>query len=285
MNPDIIIPHILRKSLPLLSLLVIAGASRLHADLTIVMDEDGEERISYFSKGKSAEYLDGMVDTIIDLKKDHYVSFNHSHKAYMQGKFSEMPKILEEQLQAHMSALLDNPMVQAMMAQQQQEAAKTKIEVKKGDVSEIAGYKYESHKVLANGKPAGEKWVSKQLANDISKEFDFDRFRKTLNAMDLAINSMVPQTPQEKAEQDISNLGFVVYSAEAAFMGIGPLEVTEKLVSVSKDKIDASVFSAPQGYNELPLAEFIQLGDEEDEEDWEDDDNEGDWEDDSWEEE
>ena len=103
--------------------------------------------------------------------------------------------------------------------------------------------------------------------------------------MDLAINSMVPQTPQEKAEQDISNLGFVVYSAEAAFMGIGPLEVTEKLVSVSKDKIDASVFSAPQGYNELPLAEFIQLGDEEDEEDWEDDDNEGDWEDDSWEEE
>ena len=277
MNPYII-PHTLRKSLPLLSLLVIAGTSRLHADLTIVMDEDGEERISYFSKGKSAEYLDGMVDTIIDLKKDHYVSFNHSHKAFMQGKFSEMPKILEEQLQAHTSALLDNPMVQAMMAQQQQEAAKTKIEVKKGDASEIAGYKYESHKILANGKPAGEKWVSKQLADHIAKEFDFDFFRKTMNAMENAINSMVPQTPQEKAEQDISNSGFVVYSAEPGFMGHGPLETTEKLVSVSKDKIDASLFSAPSDYRELPFMDFIQLEDEEDES-WEEEDEDGDWED------
>lgn len=270
--------HIFRNLLPVLSVLVISGATLLHADLTIVMDEDGDERISYFSKGRMAEYIDGEIDTIVDLKKDHYIAFNHAHKAFMQGKFSDMPKTIEEQFKAQMSALLENPMVQAMMAQQQEEAAKTKIEVKKGDSSELAGYKYDSYKILANGKPAGEKWVSKQLADHIAKEFDFDLFRKTMNAMENAINSMVPQTPQEKAEQDITNSGFVVYSAEPGFMGHGPLETTEKLVSVSKDKIDASLFSAPSDYRELPFMDFIQLEDEEDES-WEEEDEDGDWED------
>ncbi len=232
-------------------------------------------------------------DTVIfDLNKNRFVILLPERKIYTTGTPEDLAKQMgmaseqmEQMRKMQEEYMQQLPPDQREMIRKQMESMTPrgtsrdkemalKIE-ETSEKADIAGYSARKYRVMVDGEPAEDLWISDQI--NISDEIDLD---KMYNMTDSMKGPMAEQsyesTPEYRALQRKGlRLKSIDYSSG---YGGAPGEVTI-VRKVEKKSIPDSEFQIPAGYREVPFREFINAqagaeGDYDSETEFEDDEAE-----------
>ena len=227
-----------RLLLPALFLTFSAGL--LLADLTVVQEVEqsgAKSQMTTKIKGDMTRVdPSSAMSVILNAKTGDTINLMHGNKTYM--------KISGEQVNASVNQLLA---LQQQLGQQHPEQAETIKEAKleaTGRTQEVSGYKTEEY-VSKKGSETVSLWIAK----------DFPDYKNVVNQLQsMEKGALAKLTKGKSPVPDAEDLPGMPILVEAK--GAGGTLSTWRLVSVSKDPIDASEFRPPADYTEFKMPEL-----------------------------
>jgi len=216
------------------------------ADVTIKESSDGSELTSYYSKGKTAHYIDNQLTNITNIKKGLITVFNPMAKTYFQATMAEM-KSLSVRFNNQAKDMEQDSKFQSFRDQQEKSVKITPTGTKK-----IAGYSCQGFTInVAVTETTADICLSKDVAMLLSKEAD-------TRGMDQLMDSLDEGGSFDVLTDKISELedkyGYLL-SENISMMGSS---ISTEVISVSTKAINPSAFSIPSGYSKKPMPQIFK---------------------------
>ncbi|PLX71363.1 MAG: hypothetical protein C0602_01815 [Denitrovibrio sp.] len=208
-----------------------------YADVTITEESSGSVFKTYYSKGIMAHYIDGQLTNITDVEKENIYVLNPMRKTYFQASFAKMKEFTNK---------LNNMPENSML-----ETTKVKVAVNKLGTKTIAGYSCEEYQFIIDELYLeASACFSKDVYTLIKNELDASKAEKLMNELDMA-DSFHPMGAKI-AEMEYTEGYILKQDSSDSIPGFGTL-----VTSVSKAKLDKSVFAIPPDYKKIPMQEAV----------------------------
>lgn len=231
----------------LIAVLILINFSAF-ADITVTEESSGATYVTYFSKNITAHYTDGQVTNITDMKKGLIYVINPMKRTYYLATFKQM-KAFADKAADQMKSMADNPDYKMYMDQM----SGGKVNVNQTGTKKIAGYTCTEFK-LADKVSTSVICLSKSLTKAIKREVDTSRAEKIMDSLDM--DGMGDIMGKKIADLE-GKYGYLMYEKTTSAMpGMG-MENQSTVVSVSKKRIDSSVFKVPEGFTKISMDDAI----------------------------
>ena len=267
------------KTLFLVSIFLLFGSYQSYAGLVIerqTYEESGQKvkGTIYMQDNKIKSFDEaGQFSAIFDLNTGEMIQVDNTSRTYSttQAKnyFEYYQRYALKMKAAMLQQLSELPPdkrthAEVMMTQQGIElpgydASASNIEVKKtGSKKKIAGYESVKYEVYRNGNMVEEIWTSNDQR--FQEEIDMNKMVDYLSELRQIEDSMAGKgslsKDTEEAYIEVFSSGFPMKTIDYQPTGDSIIEET---VKVSKKKIDAKEFEAPNGYRKVSLQQMLQL--------------------------
>jgi len=224
-----------------------------------IQAENGMETILTYIEGDMVKNVmpDGSY-MIIDLTKREMIEVNPSKKQYSVIKIDEMKKEMDQTMSKIKEQLAGLPpeqraMIEKMMGGMMGAKAASAATVKTGQHAKIAGFKAEQYKIMQNGKPVVEVWLSPDLLRYMKKEMDSAKikaFEKAMDSVDEMLSMMpVGEDSVLKKMKELEKKGHIV--KEVDYSDPENPVVVSQVVAVQRRSIPRSEFLVPSGYKKV----------------------------------
>ena len=205
---------------------------------------------TYISNGKLKE-VDEEGGMILDSKTSEIIYYNPENKTFAQSKISDFCKSMAEVMNQMMEAL--PPEFKELFGMdQEQKPAKVEI-VSEGDGGIIAGYKTVKYKVLADGELHETMWLAMDAS--LVKEFQsltgiLSGFTKCSNMIKFGAPPVEMSSEYIKIMQKGLTLKSIQYEMDEENEVVNTVKVEIK-------DIPDSEFQVPEGYNKIPMTDYM----------------------------
>ncbi len=221
-----------------------------------VQAENGMETIMTYIEGDMVKnVMPNGSYMIIDLTKREMIEVTPHKKQYSIIKIDEMKKEMDQAMSKLKEQLAGLPPEQRAMIEQMMGAKPAgSVSVKKtGQHAKVAGFKAEQYKILKNGRPVVEVWISNDLLKYMKKEMNSAKikaFEKAMGSVDEML-SMMPAGSDDvlKKMKELEKEGHIV--KEVDYSDPSNPVVVSQVIAVQKRNIPRSEFLVPQGYKKV----------------------------------
>lgn len=211
------------------------------ADVTITEESSGSTLKTYFTKNIMAHYIDGLLTNITDVGAEKVYVLNPMGKTYFVATFAQMKAFAKK-----MKSMSDT-----QMKQYGSDAPKVTVNVTKKGAKKISGYSCEEYSLSVETLyTEASVCFSKDVFNLVKSELDTSKAEKLLNEMDM--DERHDPIGTKIADMEMK-LGYVLeQSSPGGVPGFDTL-----VTSISREKIEKSIFSVPAGYKKIPMSEAL----------------------------
>ncbi len=226
-----------------------------------IQTENGMETILTYIEGDMVKNVmsDGTY-VIIDLTKREMIEVNPAKRQYSVIKIDEIKKEMDQAMSKMKEQLAGLPPEQRAMIEQMMgemmgsKAAPGSVTVKKtGQHAKVAGFRADQYRIMQNGKPVMEVWLSPDLLKYMKKEMDSAKIKAFERAMD-SLDEMLSMMPMGsdnvfKKMKELEKKGHIV--KEVDLSDHGKPTVVSQVVAVQRRSIPRSEFLVPSGYKKV----------------------------------
>lgn len=194
--------------------------------------------------------------SVLDAKKGNFMLVDTKRKVYASDTVDNFCKTVADSVKQAMKSMPKEAR-KAMEKMSSHRKAPPKVSVEKvGDGGTIAGYKTVKYRVLADGRPYQELWLTKDLA--LTKEMRrlYTVVMNRVSSCTARMSPMAEATPDiedSAAYRKIESSGWTMKSITRSAMENSSMEV----VKLQKKSVPSSEFAPPAGYKKVPLAQMM----------------------------
>jgi len=255
----------MRKTFLVTAIIVFCAATLAQADISITKSGGDETTVEYYTRTQHSSWVNGQIESIIDLKKDTITTVNHDLKIYTTAAFPEYSSTLKAFFQQAMDRMKSDPQAAQFLEMTKQFAAGLKTELIRADEETISGYPCRKYNLLVNGNKTVEYWVSDKVEKEISAVFPLAELHKFEQEITRIQSESMPWLAASDPDTLVRDKGYVVIQKQTgmvAAMGMAESSSAENTrFSISKAMIGSEKMKTPKNYTLVPLRQFL-LADE-----------------------